>query len=118
MANQRRSNSGPITAARAARLYQLLKLLRPQPRSRAHLAKVLKIDLRGFYRDLRTLRGLGVRIAAAGQLYILRQPFERAVARLPFPDPRLNIHEALELSRGKTAAHRKLTRQLHAIIGE
>jgi predicted DNA-binding transcriptional regulator YafY len=117
MVNKPQSNSGPITSARAARLYRLLKLLKDRPQLRAYLAKVLKIDLRGFYRDLRSLRGLGVRIATVDQHYILTQPFERAVARLPFPDPRLNIHEALELSRGKTPAHRKLARQLRVIVG-
>jgi hypothetical protein len=121
MAAKRRLNSkrssGPITPARAARLYRLLKLLKSRQQARGFLARTLKVDLRGFYRDLRTLRELGVRITATEHEYRLAQRFDHAVSLLPFPDPRLNLQEAIKLSRGKTPAHRKLKRQIRAIVG-
>lgn len=112
-----RRKSGPITPARAARLYRLLKQLRNRPQARAYLAKLLKVDLRGFYRDLRTLRELGVRITANEHEYRLAQRFDHAVSLLPFPDPRLNLQEAIQLSRGRSPAHRKLKGQIRAIVG-
>lgn len=109
--------SGPITSDRAARLYRLLKLLKDGPKSRESLVKRLRLDSRGFYRDLKTLRGLRVRILSVDHHYRLVEPFEQAVSRVPFPDPRLNLHEAMQLSRGRTQAHLKLRKLIKAIVG-
>jgi predicted DNA-binding transcriptional regulator YafY len=109
--------SGPITSERAARLYRLLKLLKDRPKTRSSLISGLRLDSRGFYRDLKTLRGLGVRISTNDRRYRLGIPFQKAVTRLPFPDPQLNLHEAIQLSRGATAAHRKLKKLMRKIVG-
>lgn len=113
-----RRNSGPITSERAARLYRLLKLLKDRPKSRSSLVSGLRLDLRGFYRDLKTLRGLGVRILVKDRRYQLGVPFQKAVTYLPFPDPQLNLHEAMQLSRGASATHRKLKKMIQAIVGK
>jgi len=108
---------GAMSAARSARLYRLLQLLRDGSRSRAELATGVRLDMRSFYRDLKRLRELGVRIVSVGEQYRLAGSFDRALARLPFPDPRLNLHEALQLAQGQSAAHRKLRALIRAIIG-
>ena len=108
---------GAISARRAARLYRLLRLLRDGPRARDVLLARLNVDVRGFYRDLEKLRRLGLSLNPYGQQYRLESSFEHAIARLPFPDPKLNLLEAIRLSRGKTAAHRKLQRLIATITG-
>lgn len=109
--------NGQVSAQRSARFFKLLMLLRDGDRSREELARRLRVDMRGFYRDLRMLRQLGVRIASRGHGYQLNQTFEAAIARVPFPDPQLNLHEALQLSIGRTPAHRKLRAQIRKIAG-
>jgi predicted DNA-binding transcriptional regulator YafY len=108
---------GAISAGRAARLYRLLRLLRDGPKARDFLLSRLKIDVRGFYRDLEKLRRLGLSLKPHGQHYRLEGSFERAIARLPFPDPKLNLLEALRLAQGKTATHRKLRLLIGTITG-
>jgi len=121
MARKRASAStrqtGQVTAQRSARFYKLLILLRTGPKSREELARRLDVDMRGFYRDLKSLRELGVRIAACADGYELRQTFAASVSRLPFPDPQLNLNEAIQLSQGRTPAHRKLQAQIRRIAG-
>jgi hypothetical protein len=73
--------------------------------------------MRGFYRDLKMLRSLGVRISSRGHRYVLAQTFEGAISRLPFPDPRLNLHEAIQLAGGRSAAHQKLRKEIRKITG-
>jgi predicted DNA-binding transcriptional regulator YafY len=107
--------TGQVSAQRCARLYKLLSMLRRGPRSRDELSRAVRLDLRGFYRDLKMLRGLGVRIASRGHRYVLAQTFERAISKLPFPDPRLNLHEAIQLAVGRTTAHAKLRREIRKI---
>ena len=109
--------SGQISSERCARFYRLLQLLRAGPRSREEIARRLRLDMRGFYRDLKMLRELRVRITSKGHRYQLAHSFERAISRLPFPDPRLNLHEALLLAKGRGPAHRKLQRQIRKIVG-
>jgi predicted DNA-binding transcriptional regulator YafY len=112
-----RPGSGPITSERAARLYRLLSLLKERSKSRSSLISGLRLDSRGFYRDLKTLRSLGVRIDSTEHRYRLGMRFDQAVSRLPFPDPQLNLHEAIQLSRGKSLAHQKLRKQIRRIVG-
>lgn len=121
MARKRTSASqtptGAITAARSARFFRLLRLLDDGPKSRRDLLRHLRIDVRGFYRDLERLRELGVLLRLHGHLYRLSGTFERAIACLPLPDPQLNLQEAIALSRGKTLAHRKLRQRIAMITG-
>ena len=112
-----RGQPGAISAGRSARLYRLLRLLRDGPKARKILLRRLKLDLRGFYRDLEKLRELGISFVLDDHHYRLARPFESAIARLPFPDPQLSLHEAILLGRGRSPAHRKLRRQVERITG-
>ena len=107
-----------VTAARAARLYRLLALVDAAPRVRSVLLKRLKVDLRGFYRDLELLRSLGVAVTADGDRYTLATPLDDALSRLPFPDPGLSLRDALQLAQGgRSDAHRKLRSRIDSFIG-
>ncbi len=108
---------GQITAQRCARFYRLLILLRGSPKTRHELSQRLRVDMRGFYRDLKSLREPGVQIDSHGDGYELNQTFAASIARLPFPDPQLNLKEAMQLSKGVTPAHRKLKAQIRRIAG-
>jgi predicted DNA-binding transcriptional regulator YafY len=109
---------GAISSERSARLYRLLRLLRDGPKARKILLQRLKLDLRGFYRDLEKLRQLGIVFRLDDHHYRLARSFESAMARLPFPDPQLSLHEAMMLGRGKTPAHRKIRLQVRQIMGD
>ena len=106
-----------ITTARASRLYRLLTMTAESSRTRKALLARLKLDLRGFYRDLEFLRALGVEISFANDRYQLVGELDESLAMLPFPDPVLSIRDVLQLSRGNTEAHRKLRRRIDALIG-
>jgi predicted DNA-binding transcriptional regulator YafY len=105
-----------VTSDRARRLYQLVKLLGTGPQSRVTLIRALRLDVRGFYRDLGTLRKAGVRIAIKSRRYQLRESTEEAVRRLPLPDAGLTVGEALILSKGRTPAHKKLRRLISEVV--
>src|SRR5437763_1390558 len=90
-------SAGGITVERAARLYQILRALRSGSKTRAELLTHLQIDIRGFYRDLEKLRELDVAITLREHGYRLAMRFDDATSRLPFPDPQLNLREAIEL---------------------
>jgi predicted DNA-binding transcriptional regulator YafY len=109
--------SKTVTAERAARLYRLLKLLATGPQPRASLARRLRLDVRGFYRDLELLRTAGIDLALVEGRYTLQEKVADAIARLPFPDPRLTLGEAAQLAKGRSRAHRKLKAQIGAITG-
>jgi hypothetical protein len=106
-----------VTPERAARLYRLLQLLATGPQTRPALTRRLRLDVRGFYRDLELLREAGIELALRGRRYSLDEPVVQAVARLPFPDPHLNLGEASQLAKGRTRLHRKLKQQLAQILG-
>jgi predicted DNA-binding transcriptional regulator YafY len=107
-----------LTSLRAARLYRLLTLLGPGPQTRSLLLRRLKLDVRGFYRDIEALRALGIEVAAAGDeaKYALAGDLDAALAKLPFPDPGLNVRDALQLANGSTAAHRKLKQRINSFL--
>ncbi|HEV3145504.1 MAG TPA: hypothetical protein VGZ47_16545 [Gemmataceae bacterium] len=107
-----------ISALRAGRLFRLISLLAPGGKSRAVLLKRLQVDLRSFYRDLEKLREFGVAVSVQGHHYQLGGSKDTAIARLPFPDPQLNLREAIQLAKGTTAAHRKLQSQIKRITGK
>lgn len=106
-----------ITAERAGRLYKLLTLTAASARPRPALLSRLKVDVRGFYRDLEFLRKLGIDVAFDGDKYRLSGELDGALARLPFPDPGLSLRDVLQLARGTTDAHRKLRRKVDSFLG-
>jgi hypothetical protein len=106
-----------VTAERAARLYRLLQLLGGGPQSRSVLTRRLRLDMRGFYRDLQLLRRCGITVALVKARYSLVQDLADALGRLPFPDPHFTLREAVQLARGRTQVHRKLRDQIQQITG-
>ncbi len=105
-----------LTAQRAARLCKLLRLLRTGPQTRSTLTRRLGLDVRGFYRDLEWLRKFGISVVMAESRYRLDEDAETAIARLPLPDPQLTLGEAMQLAKGRSAAHRKLKGLVAAIV--
>jgi predicted DNA-binding transcriptional regulator YafY len=104
-----------LTADRIIRLYQLLRLL-VAPQKRETLTRRLRIDVRGFYRDLESLRAVGVAVTLEGGRYHLAEAMDTALSRLPFPDPQLTCGEAQTLAKGRTAVHRKLREQIVRLL--
>jgi predicted DNA-binding transcriptional regulator YafY len=103
-----------LTAERIGRLYRLLRLL-DAPQKRDALTRRLRVDVRGFYRDLESLRTLGVAVTLSDGRYRLDEPMGTALGRLPFPDPQLTLGEARTLAQGRTAAHRKLRARIERL---
>jgi hypothetical protein len=121
MARKRTSAAAPqsrtVTPERAARLYRLLKLLGSGAQSRQNITRRLRLDIRGFYRDLELLRAADIDVTLVDGRYRLSGRAADAIARLPFPDPRLTLGEATQLAKGRSPAHRKLKGQIAAIVG-
>jgi predicted DNA-binding transcriptional regulator YafY len=106
-----------LTPQRASRLYRLLTLLAVGPQTRPALLRKLDLDVRGFYRDLEALRGLGIEIAPdPGNKYTLAGDLDDALSLLPFPDPGLSVRDAQLLAEGMTAAHRKLRQRINSFL--
>jgi predicted DNA-binding transcriptional regulator YafY len=101
-----------VTLERFRRLYRLLGLLSGGAETRSSLLRRLHLDVRGFYRDLETLRAAGVPIAVTQGRYSLAESADAARDRLPFPDPHLTVSEVRQLAKGRGASHRKLRGQL------
>ena len=114
---RRKPAAAMLTAPRAARLYKLLALLGDGPQIRRALLLRMKVDVRGFYRDLEFLRGLRIDISLGpDNRYSLPIPLDDALARLPFPDPGLSVRDVLQLCNGSTSAHRKLKQSVATIL--
>jgi len=112
------ATSVTLTTPRAARLYRLLTLLGDGPQTRQQLLRRLRLDVRGFYRDLESLRALGIEVETGGDnRYSLLGELDDALARLPFPDPGLNFRDVQQLAKGDTAAHRKLKQRINTFLG-
>ena len=106
-----------LTAQRAARLYKLLALLGEGPLTRRSLLSRMKMDVRGFYRDLEALRGFRIEIGLGlDNRYALPLKIDDALARLPYPDPGLSVRDVLQLCNGSTAAHRKLKQSVNSFL--
>jgi hypothetical protein len=105
-----------VTFERAARLYRLLHILSGGPQPRRSLIKRLRLDVRGFYRDLELLRSAGIGLPLAQGRYQLDKSLRQLLPRLPFPDPGLTLGEAMQLAKGKTGAHSKLRKQIARIM--
>ncbi len=101
-----------ITAERFSRLYRLVRYLATGAKTREQLTRHLRLDVRGFYRDLEALRAAGILVALAEGRYGLLGPLDDVLARLPFPDAHLNLGEARQLAKGRTSAHRYLREQI------
>lgn len=115
---KRKSDAVPhITQPRAARLYRLLVALSRGPQTRDALTKKLKVNTRGFFRELRTVRDLGIEVTTDDAKYHLGHGLDDALARLPVPDPGLSVREALVLCRGSTDVHRKFRRTVEGLLG-
>src|SRR5262249_27110576 len=99
------------------RLFRLLKFLCAKPQTRETLIRRLGLDIRGFYRDLELLRATGIDLLLVDRRYVLHETIDDVLARLPFPDPRLTLGEAIQLAKGRTRAHRKLKDQIAVIEG-
>jgi len=106
-----------LSAPRAARLYRLLTLLGDGPQTRRVLLLRMKVDVRGFYRDLELLRELHIDITLGDDnRYTLPISLDESLARLPFPDPGLSVRDVLQLCNGNTSAHRKLRQSVATIL--
>jgi hypothetical protein len=106
----------PVTAERAARLCRMLYFLSTGPQTREVLTRHLGRDIRSFYRDLELVRASGIDVPLDDGRYSLAESAETAIARLPFPDPRLTLGEARELAKGRSPAHRKLKQIVDQIV--
>jgi hypothetical protein len=90
-------------------------MLRHGPVPRTTLLRRLRLNQRGFYRDIELLRTVGIRVAPVAGRYHLVPGFAAAVDMLPFPDPRLSLGEAQRLARGSSSAHRALRDKVRQI---
>jgi predicted DNA-binding transcriptional regulator YafY len=105
-----------VTPERFVRLYRMVQLLSGGPQTRDAIARRLRLDVRGFYRDLDLLRSSGVSVTLDASRYVLHQGADDALARLPFPDPRLTLGEARTLSKGRGLAHRALAKTIERVL--
>ncbi len=105
-----------LTRERIARLCRFVQLVGAGPKTRAALVKKLNVDIRGFYRDFQQMRKFGVALEMRAGRYVLRETIAEALGRLPFPDPGLSVQEVLQLAVGRTAAHKKLRRQIKSLL--
>lgn len=105
-----------VTPERFVRLYRMVRLLAGAPQTRETIARRLRLDVRGFYRDLDLLRSSGVAVTLEAGRYTLTQGIEDALAHLPFPDPHLTLGEARVLAKGKSSAHRALAKSIETVL--
>ncbi|HTU89006.1 MAG TPA: hypothetical protein VMF69_02815 [Gemmataceae bacterium] len=105
-----------VTPERFVRLYRMIKLLVSGAQTRDALARRLRLDVRGFYRDLDLLRSSGVSITLAAGRYTLEQDAEEALASLPFPDPHLTLGAAKTLAKGRGPVHRALAETIAHVV--
>ena len=94
----------------------MVKFLADGPQTRDALARRLRLDVRGFYRDLDLLRSSGVTVTLTSGRYTLEQDAEVAMALLPFPDPRLTLGAVRTLAKGRGSAHRILAETIARIV--
>jgi hypothetical protein len=87
-----------------------------RPQTRDVLTRRLRLNVRGFYRDLDLLRSAGIMLVLQDRRYTLQEDLDEATARLPLPDPHLSLGEAMKLAKGRSPAHKKLQAQIAAIV--
>jgi hypothetical protein len=105
-----------VTAERFTRLYRLVRFLAAGPKPRDKVMRHLRLDVRGFYRDLELLRSAGITVELAGGRYSLAGDVAEALLRLPFPDPHLTLGEAEQLARGRSRAHQHLRGEIADVL--
>ena len=105
-----------VTPERFIRLFRMVKLLAGSAQTREALARRLKLDVRGFYRDLDLLRSSGVSVTLAAGRYTLEQDPDDALGLLPFPDPHLTLGAAKTLAKGRSPIHRTLAKTIARIV--
>lgn len=105
-----------VTPERFVRLYRMVRLLNARPQTRETLARRLRLDVRGFYRDLDLLRTSGVAVALEKGQYMLTQQVEAALDLLPFPDPHLSLGQARTLAKGRGKAQRALAETIAHVL--
>ncbi len=108
--------SSAITQERFLRLYRMVELLAAGPHPREKFMHALRLDLRGFYRDLEVLRSAGVSVTSTAGRYVSNQKPADALALLPFPDPHLTLGSARILAKGRTASHRALAERIRTLL--
>lgn len=106
-----------VTLERASRLARLLKLIAKTARPRDVLMAKLRLDVRGFYRDVKALRERGVLLSVDGDSYRLLEHLDDACGKLAAPDPMLTVADLRVLGKGHSDAHRKLRRLYDALVG-
>jgi hypothetical protein len=106
-----------LTPDRAHRLCKMLIALGHGPLGKDVLVRKLKLEERGFFRDLRFIRELGINVATVERGYVLAGSLDDAFTRLPVPDLKISLRDALELSHGHTPVQRRVRRKLESIIG-
>jgi hypothetical protein len=106
-----------VSLERARRLIQLVQMLSGGSLARSKLMRPLRLDVRGFYRDLQCLRSAGIEVALENGKYTLQGKQEDALSRVPFPDPGLCFGEAVTLSKGQTAPHQRLKQMVSGLLG-
>jgi predicted DNA-binding transcriptional regulator YafY len=122
MAKKRKTPAKPapvaasVTPERFVRLYRMVRLLAGSPQTRESIARRLRLDVRGFYRDLDLLRSAGVSVTLEAGRYTLGQKEDDALALLPFPDPRLTLGAARTLAKGRSQAHRTLAETINRAL--
>jgi len=105
-----------VTVERCRRLARLIALLSTGPRDRSSLLKLLRLELRGFYRDLDFIRDAGIPITIRKHRYQLNLAARQAIRRLPFPDPGLTLGDVELLIKGKSKAHARLRKRFEALV--
>jgi predicted DNA-binding transcriptional regulator YafY len=105
-----------VTPERFSRLYRMVRLLAGSAQTRESIARRLRLDVRGFYRDLDLLRSSGVSVTLEAGHYTLDQKEDDALALLPFPDPRLTLGAAQTLAKGRSQAHRALAETINRTL--
>ena len=106
-----------LTPVRANRLCKMLLALGHGPQLKDVLVKKLKVEERGFFRDLRLIRQLGINVTANDNRYLLTMSLDDALEKLPLPDLKLSLRDALTLSHGQSPTHRRVRKKLEALIG-
>ncbi len=106
-----------VTLERASRLSRLLKLIAKTARTRDVLMAKLRLDVRGFYRDVKALRERGVLLSVDGDSYRLLEDLDDARGKLPAPDPMLSVADLRALCKGHSDAHKKLRKLYDSLVG-
>ncbi len=117
MSTTRAKADPTVSATRAARLYRMLRALAQHPRDRSQLLGIGRAGMRTFYRDLNFLQRCRIGLKCDRKQYRLTTPWERTLARLPFPPLLLSFADVMELAKVPNAAGQKVRAQLNKVIG-